>query len=149
MGRPLNKRYLGAPTAAGSEIKVQFNDGTGSTPGYIVKQLGSKRFRCSNAGGTIVADCILVDKASASIAANEMTITLQLDDTTVVQATKISGRKITADDGNTYPWNFSTSTTDGAAEIEEAGTAIGAGTDATLGTADDVLTGADDIEGDG
>ena len=42
MGRPLNKRFFGAPTAAGNEIKVQFHNGTESVNGYIVKQLGSQ-----------------------------------------------------------------------------------------------------------
>ena len=137
MGRPLNPRYFGTPTAAGDEIKVQFNDGTGSKAGWIVKQTGSKRFVCTN--GSVEAECVLVDKASASIASGEMTITFKLDDTTVVQATKIAGRKITADDGNTYPWNFSTSTTDGAAQVEEAGE------DTVI---DDTTTDEDDFEGD-
>jgi hypothetical protein len=134
MGRPLNPRYFGTPTAAGDEIKVQFHNGTGSVAGWIVKQTGSKRFVCTD--GAATQECVLVDKASAAIAAGEMTITFKLDDTTVVQATKIAGRKITADNGNMYPWNFSTSTTDGAAQVEEAGD-------------DSALTNADDLEGDG
>lgn len=137
MGRPLNPRYFGTPTAAGDEIKVQFHNGTGSVAGWIVKQTGSKRFVCTD--GSAEAECYLVDKASAAIAAGEMTITLKLDDTTVVQATKIAGRKITADDGNTYPWNFSTSTTDGAAQVEEAGE------DTVI---DNTTTDEDDFEGD-
>ena len=146
MGRPLNKRYFGEPTAAGNEIKVQFNDGTGSMAGYIVNQKGAKRFNCSNAGGTKTALCTLVDKASASIAENEMTITVD-DGGVAKQVVKIAGRKVTLDDGTIVPWDF-TGAGDTVA-IEEAGTGIGAGTDATLGTDDDVLTDADDTEGDG
>jgi hypothetical protein len=146
MGRPLNKRFLGAPTAAGNEIKVQFHDEVSSLPGYIVKQLGSKRFRCSNAGGTSVADCVLVDKASGALAAGEMTITVD-DNGTPRQVIKISGRKVTLDNSTMQPWDFTG--TGATVEIEEAGTAVGAGVDAVLGTADDVLTGGDDIEGDG
>lgn len=137
MGRPLNKRYFGTPTAAGDEIKVQFHNGTGSVAGWIVKQTGAKRFVCTD--GAAERECVLVDKASGAIAAGEMTITFKLDDTTVVQATKIAGRKITADNGNTYPWNFSTSTTDGAAQVEEAG-------DDTV--IDNTTTDEDDFEGD-
>jgi len=133
MGRPLNKRNFGTPDS-GNEIKVQFHNGTASVPGYIVKQKGSKRFVCKDASGT-TATCVLVDKAAGSLAAGEMSITMKLDDTTVVQVVKISGRKMTADNGNTYPWNFSTSTTDGAAEVEEAGT-------------DASMTGATNLEGD-
>lgn len=145
MGRPINKRFLGAPTAAGDEIKVQFHDGSNSLPGYIVKQLGSKRFRCSNAGGTSVTDCILVDKASGALAAGEMTITVD-DNGTARQVIKIAGRKVTLDNNTMRPWDFTG--TGATVEIEEAGTGIGAGVDTVLGTADDVLTGAGDIEGD-
>jgi hypothetical protein len=145
MGRPLNKRNLGEPTAAGNEIKVQFHDGTNSLPGYIVKQLGSKRFRCSNAGGTSVADCILVDEDSGDLTAGQMSITVD-DNGTARQVVKIAGRKVTMDNNTMRPWDFTG--TGATVEIEEAGTAIGAGADTILGTADDVLTGADDIEGD-
>jgi len=146
MGRPLNKRYFGAPTAAGNEIKVQFNTGSGSTPGYIVKQTGSKRFKVSNAGGTDTGTCYLVDKASADLLAGEMSIVVD-DGGTARQVTKISGRKVTLDNGTVTGWDFT-----GAGDyvaIEEAGTGIGAGVDTILGTADDTLDGADDIEGDG
>lgn len=146
MGRPLNKRYFGAPTAGGNEIKVQFNSGSGSTPGYIVKQVGSKRFKVSNAGGTDTATCTLVDKASASLLANEMSIVVD-DNGTARQITKISGRVVTLDTGARITWDFTG--TGATVAVEEAGTGLGAGVDATLGTADDVLTGADDTEGDG
>ena len=146
MGRPLNKRYFGAPTAGGNEIKVQFNTGNGSTPGYIVNQKGSKRFNVSNAGGTDTGLCKLVDKDSADILEGEMTITVD-DNGVARQVTKISGRKVTMDNGSVTTWDFTG--TGATVAVEEAGTGIGAGVDTTLGTADDVLTGADDTEGDG
>ena len=133
MGRPLNKRYFGEPTAGGNEIKVQFHNGTASANGWIVKQLGSKKFRCTD--GTNTKDCVLVDKASAAIAAGEMTITVKDDGGTARQVTKIAGRKVTLDTGASIAWNMSDSTTDGAVEMEEAGD-------------DDSLTNADDFEGD-
>jgi hypothetical protein len=145
MGRPLNKRYFGAPTAGGNEIKVQFNDGSGSMPGYIVNQKGAKRFNCSNAGGTKTALCTLADKASADLLEGEMSIVVD-DNGTARQVTKISGRKVTMDNGIMQPWDFTGAGDDVA--VEEAGTGVGAGVDATLGTDDDVLTGADDTEGD-
>jgi hypothetical protein len=146
MGRPINKRYFGVN--ANNNLKVQFNGGSGSLPGYIIKQKGSTRFLCSNAGGTVTAVCNLVAKASASLANGEMSITVKLDDATVGQITQISAHRVTLA-GVSYPWSFSSSTSDGAAQVEEAGSAIGAGADATLGTSDDVLTGASDLEGDG
>ena len=50
MGRPINKRFFGTPTAGGNEIKVDFHDGSAVTEGYIVKQLGSKKFRVKEIG---------------------------------------------------------------------------------------------------
>ena len=121
MGRPLNKKFFGAPTAGGSEIKVQFHNGTTSVNGYIVKQLGSKKFRCTD--GVIEKDCFLVDKAAAAIAAGEMSIVVKDDAGAVKQVTKISGKKVTLDTGTTIAWNFSDATDDAAVEIEEAGNA--------------------------
>lgn len=148
MGRPINPRYLGAPTAAGNEIKCQFNAGGGSLPGYIVKQVASKRFKVSNAGGTSTGICKLVDKASAALASGEMSLVVD-DNGTPRQVVKISGRMLTMDNGVKIGWGFGAAVAGVRVEMEEAGTAIGAGVDVTLGTADDVFVGADDIEGDG
>jgi hypothetical protein len=130
MGRPLNKRYFGEPTAAGNEIKVQFHNGTSSVPGWIVKQTGSKRFVCSD--GTNEETCYLVDKAAGALADGEMSLTVD-DNGAPKQVVKIAGRKVTLDDGTTQAWDFTgTGTT---VEIEEAGD-------------DSALTNADNIEGD-
>ena len=140
MGRPLNKRFFGEPTAGGTQIKVQFHNGTGSVNGWIVKQLGSKKFRCTD--GTAVKDCFLVDKSAAdgntpaAVTAGEMTITVKDDAGALKQVTKIAGRKVTIDTGETIAWNFSAATDDGAVEMEEAGD-------------DDSFTNADDFEVDG
>lgn len=137
MGRPLHKRNFGAagvgPTAGGNEIKVQFHNGTASANGWIVKQLGSKKFRCTD--GTNTEDCVLVDKATGDILAGEMSIVVKDDGGTARQVTKISGRKVTLDTGATIAWNMTDATDDGAVEMEEAGD-------------DDSLTNADNFEAD-
>ena len=126
MGRPLNKRFFGTPTEAGNEIKVQFHNGTGSVNGWIIKQLGSKKFRCTD--GTVIKDCFLVDKSAAdgdtpaAVTAGEMTITVSDNDGVLKQVTKISGRKVTIDTGETVAWNMTAATAAGAVEMEEAGT---------------------------
>jgi hypothetical protein len=139
MGRPLKKKFFSAN--ANNNIKVQFHNGTSSVAGYIVKQVGARRFKCSD--GTTQKICKLVNKASAAIAAGEMTITVKQDDTTVDQVLKISGRMLTtvSSGGLTIrrPWNFSTSTSDGYVQVEEAGTSTSAVTTAT---------GATNLEGD-
>lgn len=130
MGRPLNKKYFGEPTAGGNEIKVQFHNGTASVNGWIVKQKGSKKFVCTD--GTATATCVLVDKASAAVAAGEMTITV-LDGATPRQVTKIAAHKVTMDNGNTINWDFTG--TGATVEMEEAGD-------------DAAQLNADDFEGD-
>jgi hypothetical protein len=137
MGRPINKRYFGTPTAGGDEIKVQFHNGTGSVNGWIVKQLATKKFRCTD--GTVEADCYLVDKDSAALAPDEMSITVKDDTGTVKQVVKIAARKVTVDTGESIAWTFTESAIDGKVEMEEAGD-------------DDVIdlagTDEDDFEGD-
>jgi hypothetical protein len=142
MGRPLNKRYFGTPTDDGNEIKVQFYNGAGSVNGWIVKQLGSKKFRCTD--GTATRDCFLVDKASGALTAEEMTITVLDDGGTPRQVTKIAGRKVTLDTGASIPWNFTDSTIDDAVEMEEAGseTIINA-EDGTNGVTYEIVTAGD------
>ena len=135
MGRPLNKRFFGTPTADGNEIKVKFFNTAplvdAPVDGWIVKQLGSKKFRCTD--GTDIKDCFLVDKLAADLLAGEMSMVVKDDAGTVKQVVKITARKVTVDTGESLPWNFSAATDDGAVEMEEAGTA-------------DDFTGADDFE---
>jgi hypothetical protein len=142
MGRPINKRNFGIN--ANNNLKVQFFNGTASVPGYIVSQRGSKKFLCSDATGAR-AICFLVDKAAGDLTAGEMSITVKLDNGTVEQVTKISGGTVTAG-GVKRPWSFSTSTSDGAVQIDEAG--VGINDNSTPDdTSDDVLDTPTDLEG--
>jgi hypothetical protein len=134
MGRPINKRFFGEPTVGGNEIKVRFRaTGQAEANGWIVKQLGSKKFRCTD--GTNTEDCTLADVSQGALAVGDMTITVKDDGGTARQVTKIAGRKVTLDTGTSIAWNFSDDNADGAVEMEEAGT-------------DDSFTGADDFEAD-
>ena len=132
MGRPLNKRNFGTPTAGGSELKVNFHNGTAVKEGYIVKQKGSKKFVCEEIGTAGLFTCTLTTgKLPAALAAGEMSISFKMDDAETYGVSKIAGRKVTlvapsatganAYGGKSVPWNFSTSTSDGAAQVEEAG----------------------------
>ena len=135
MGRPINKRFFGEPTANGNEIKVRFRaTGQAEANGWIVKQLGSKKFRCYD--GTNTMDCTIVDKAQGTLAVGDMTITVKDDGGTARQVTKIAGRKVTLDSGVSIAWSFDAyNAATGVVEMEEAGTA-------------DDFTGADDFEAD-
>ena len=142
MGRPLNKRLFGAPTAGGNEIKVNFHNGTAVKEGYIVKQVGSKKFVCEEieTGGEFTCT-LTTGKLPANLAAGEMAISFKMDDEETYTVSKIAGRKVTLSaptatgtnlyDGKSVAWNFATSLVDGAAQVEEAGD-------------DNTLTGTDD-----
>ena len=150
MGRPLNKRLFAVPNvgpdAYGNEIKVNFHNGTAVKEGYIIKQKASKKFVCEEIGTPGQFTCVLTtEKLPAALAAGEMAISFKMDDAETYTVSKIAGRKATlsapsatgsnAYDGKSVPWNFATSTTDGAAQVEEAGD------DNTLvGTDDDDFT---------
>ena len=132
MGRPLNKRNFGTPTAGGSELKVNFHNGTAVKEGYIVKQKGSKKFVCEEIETAGEFTCTLTTgKLPAALAAGEMSISFKMDDAETYTVSKIAGRKVTLSapsatgtnlyDGKSVPWNFSTSVADGAAQVEEAG----------------------------
>ena len=100
MGRPLNKKFFGGegtgPSASGNEIKVNFHNGTAVKEGYIVKQLGSKRFRCEEIGTAGTFDCTLkTGVLPAALSAGEMSISVQGADSETYGVSKITGRKVT------------------------------------------------------
>jgi hypothetical protein len=118
MGRPLNKKYFGAPTAGGNEIKVQFHNGTSSVNGYIVKQLGSKKFRCTD--GVTEKDCFLTNVAGTDLTAGQMSIVVKDAANAIKQVTKISGRKVTVEGTTSIAWAYAAATAT-VVEMEEAG----------------------------
>ena len=100
MGRPLNKRLFGVagvgPTASGTEIKVNFHNGTAVKEGYIVKQLGSKKFRCEEIETAGTFDCTLkTGVLPANLSAGEMSISVSGADSETYGVSKITGRKVT------------------------------------------------------
>lgn len=124
MGRPINKKYFGPPTDAGNEIKVRFYDGSAAKLGWIIKQLGTKKFRVTD--GTTIKDCKLVTENAAQInAEGEMSISVKNDANQVVQVAKITGNLIVDENNNKIKWAFddyNAAGTEGVSEMEEAGT---------------------------
>jgi len=150
MGRPLNKRLFAVagtgPTAGGTEIKVNFHNGTAVKEGFIVKQLGSKKFRCEEIGTGGTFDCTLATgKLPAALSAGEMSISVQGADSETYGVAKITGRKVVlakpsatgsnALDGQSLKFALTGAAASGIVRMEEAGD------DNTLvGTDDDDLT---------
>jgi len=136
MGRPINKRLFGAsgvgPIAGSTEIKVNFHNGTAVKEGYIVKQLGSKKFRVEEIGTAGLFDCTLkTGVLPAALSATEMSITVLGADSETYGVAKITGRKITlaqpsatgsnALDGESVQWKLTGSAASGIVRMEEAG----------------------------
>ena len=150
MGRPINKRFFGVPTAAGNEIKVNFHDGSAVVEGYIDKQLGSKKFKVRATGtpGTAYVRTLKTGILPAALTGTDMTISVKGDDDETYGVSKIAGRKVTIKkptggagdnilDGTSISWNFTVAGADGAVQIEEAGDDdTAAGTDDTDFTED-------------
>ena len=67
---PINKKYFGS-----SGIQIVYNNGTASVLGYIVKQLGTKRFKVTS-NGTTTYDVVLANTTSLaeSLTPGHMTI---------------------------------------------------------------------------
>ena len=147
MGRPLNKRLFGVegtgPTASGNEIKVNFPTAPAVKEGYIVKQLGSKRFRVEEIETAGTFDCTLATgKLPAALTSGEMSIQdVQGADSETYGVSKISGRKVTvaqpsatgsnALDGTSLQYALTGAAASGIVRMEEAGD-------------DNTLTGTDD-----
>ena len=132
MGRPLNKRNFGAPTAGGSEIKVNFHNGTAVKEGYIVKQKGSKRFVCEEIGTGGEFTCTLTTgKLPAALTAGEMAISVQGNDSETYGVSKITGRKVTVASpsatgsnvlaGTSLAFQMGSAASAGVVRMEEAG----------------------------
>ena len=150
MGRPINKRFFGVegtgPTAGSSEIKVNFHNGSAVKEGYIVKQLGSKKFRVEEIGTAGTFDCTLATgKLPAALTAGEMSISVQGADSETYGVAKITGRKVVlaspsatgsnALAGTSLKYALTGAAAAGLVRMEEAGD------DNTLsGTDDDDLT---------
>ena len=150
MGRPLNKRLFGVagvgPTAGSTEIKVNFHNGTAVKEGYIVKQLGSKKFRVEEIETAGLFDCTLkTGVLPAALTAGQMSISVQGADSETYGVSKISGRKVTlakpsatganALDGTSLKYALTGAAAAGIVRMEEAGD-----DNTLLGTDDDDLT---------
>jgi len=145
MGRPINKRFFGVPTASGNEIKVNFHDGSAVVEGYIDKQLGSKKFKVRATGtpGTAYIRTLKTGVLPAALTGTDMIISVKGDDGETYGVSKIAGRKMTlaqpsatgsnALHGTSIGWNTTVSASDGKVQVEEAGD-------------DDTASGTDDTD---
>ncbi len=89
MGRPVNSRHFGEGNGKLQVTRHFFTDkgSEASNKAWIVSQRSGNKFRVSD--GTYTEILLLVNKAAGTLVAGEMSIDGVLDDSTVVQVTKI------------------------------------------------------------
>lgn len=115
MGRPVNSRYFGS--GSGNQIKVRFKTGGTEYDGYVVKQLGSKKFKVSD--GTRTINGFLVNKSAGALADGDIIINVLTDAGVFEQATKLYNRVAIIEGTRKQKWNFATSSIDGAARVAD------------------------------
>jgi len=103
MGRPIDKYFLGVTGGAPSTIPVRADIGGTDFEGYIVAQKGSKTFRVSNDGGTVVGEATLVNKLTGH-ADGEMSIVGVVTGGDVITIQKITAHKAVGYNGTVYSW---------------------------------------------
>ena len=96
MGRPINKRKIGQGDGR-LEVSRYFFTGasevaSSTTPAWIVSQRSTRKFKVSD--GTTTEVLTLVNQSAGDLSAGEFAIDAVLDDSTVVQVTKLHNRKI-------------------------------------------------------
>ena len=116
MGRPVNKRKFG--NNASNNIKVRAKIGTNAEgDGFIVSQRGTRKFKVTVGANTGV--CTLVNKDTQALGNNEVIINVKNDAGEWKQVTKLFNRVAIIEGTTKVKWNFSTSTTDGAVEVDD------------------------------
>ncbi len=114
MANKLPQRLFGATgSAATPHIPVRFKDSGTVYEGYIVRQVGARRFKCSSDNGSVTEICTMVQGTNMDPANNgEMTIVGLINGSQPVTLRKINFR--TASDFNSvrYKWTLSDDSTE-------------------------------------
>jgi hypothetical protein len=122
MGRPINKRYFGVTggdgatvfTLTGPNIPIRFQSGGVVYEGFIVKQVGSRRFLCSTDDGTTaVAKCLLTAGTSSDPVNNGEAVLLGLLNGSQPISIRRLTNKIAIDfSSNRYKWTLTDDSTE-------------------------------------
>ena len=104
MGRPINKKNIGRGSSRISITTVKFASGGEVLNSWIVSQRSTNKFIVSD--GTKTETCTLVNKNTGALAAGEFNIYAVLDDSTVVQVTKLRNRTIQYEGGTAQVQNI-------------------------------------------
>jgi hypothetical protein len=97
MGRPINKNKIGQGAGRIQVTSVKFAAGGEVSNAWIVSQRSANKFVISD--GTKTETCVLVNKNVGALAAGEFNLYATLDDSSVVQVTKLYNRTIQYEGG--------------------------------------------------
>jgi hypothetical protein len=114
MGRPLNPRYFGSTASGGDEsneenlsVSVKIGANSATDLGVILSQRSETRFNVhDNPAGTggNTGVCTLVNKATGSLAADEMSLQGYVVGGDAVYIRKVQNRTMIDFDNNRYTW---------------------------------------------
>ena len=115
MGRPINKRYFGTTgTLATPHIPIRFKSGGTVYEGYILKQHGARRFKCSTDDGTTAIEfCKLVAGTSSDPVNNqEATIVGLLNGSEPITLQRLTNKVATDWNSVRYTWTLQDDSTE-------------------------------------
>ena len=121
MGRPLNKRYFGTTGTGtgtglltGNNLPIRFKSGGTVYEGFIVKQVGSRRFKCSTDDGTTAVEkCLLTAGTSSDPANNGEAVLLGLlNGSQPISIRRLTNRIAIDFSSNRYKWTLTDDSTE-------------------------------------
>ena len=121
MGRPLNKRYFGATGTGtgtglltGNNLPIRFKTGGTVYEGFIAKQVGSRRFKCSTDDGTTaVAKCLLTAGTNSDPVNNGEAVLLGLlNGSQPISIRELTNRIAIDFSSNRYKWTLTDDSTE-------------------------------------
>lgn len=107
MGRPIKKKFFGDVAGSGQQIQCTawvptVDGGTSAVTGYIVKQVGSRRYKVTTAQGTGI--CHLADPNAAALTAGQMSVAVSPNAGGTEYARHIMERKVETFSDHSYKW---------------------------------------------
>lgn len=104
MANKINNKYFGATgSAATPHLPIRFKTGGTVYEGYILKQKGARRFKCSSDDGATTAICSLTNAVVPANNGDASLVGVAAGGTSV-PLRKLGGRKAHAFNGNNYKW---------------------------------------------
>lgn len=104
---------IGATALSGRQLQCSFRTGDSTYTGWIIKQVGARRFKCTD--GTHTAICKLVESVTDN---GDMSVTATRSTSATFTVEKITNKKVTDFSGNSYAWDFVNSAAASGLEME-------------------------------